>query len=576
MRIKISLVLSFIAALWGCDLAGEKCDDGIDNDDNGLTDCADPSCQAEPRCAACGDGEINASFGEDCDDKNLQDGDTCDSDCSFPCGDGSRNDEDEACDDGNQASGDGCEPDCSLTFPGCGDGDLDPGEPCDDANANNNDACTDICVEARCGDGFVHFGVEQCDDGNMVSGDGCVADCSRDEVCGDGILDPGEACDTRGELTPTCGDKCSLLMLTCNNGVRDEGEVCFIETPQQILVDPDGLDVWKLALGDLDGDLDLDLAATTRTPESVVVLLNDGKGRFTLHASLFVGPAPSTLVAADLDGDKDVDLAVALGGADPTHQVAVLKNDGQAQLTSAGAFNTGGDDAMGMDAGDLDGDGDIDLVVGNAGSDNLSVFMNNGQGSFGAPTLLSTASSVSDVILGSADADADLDIFAVLSFKDSVSLYLNNGSGTFGAPTLMPSGGSSPEVGDLGDIDGDSDLDLVTVNSVSHDAGVLQNNGSGTYAVSASIPLSDFAIPEDVVLADFDGNNTLDMVAAMNGIHVLFNNGSGSFTAPLTFYDFFYRGALAAGDFNGDGANDLAVAGGYIGGGEISIYLARP
>jgi hypothetical protein len=228
-----------------------------------------------------------------------------------------------------------------------------------------------------------------------------------------------------------------------------------------------------------------------------------------------------------------------------------------------------------MDAGDLDGDGDIDLVVGNQGSDNLSVLMNNGQGSFGAPTLLSTKSPVSDVILGSADADADLDIFAVLGFDDSVALFINNGAGTFAAPTILPSGGKDPKAGDLGDIDGDSDLDLVAVHFFSNDAGVLHNNGSGSYALSTSILLSDFGIPEDVVLADIDGDKALDMVAAMDGIHVLFNNGSGSFTAPVTFYDFFMSGALAVGDFNGDGANDLAVGEGFIGG-DLSIYLARP
>lgn len=573
MKGKSVLVLSLITVLWGCG-PSEDCDDGLDNDRNGLIDCADPIClDEELRCAACGDGEVSSVFGEDCDDGNLQNGDACDADCSFPCGDGSRNDEDEVCDDGNQASGDGCEPDCTLTFPGCGNGVLDSGEPCDDGNDDNKDACVNTCVEARCGDGFTQDGVEACDDGNMVSGDGCFADCSREEVCGNGFLDPGESCDTGDEVTPTCSSLCTLYMESCNNGVRNAGEACFLEAPQEISIGPDGGDALILALGDLDGDQDLDLAATTRSPDSVVVLLNDGQGRFALHASLSVGPAPSPLVAADLDGDNDLDLAVAIGGADLPNEVVVLQNDGKAQLTSAGAFNTGGKSTKGMDAGDLDGDGDIDLVLGVYA--NLSVLMNNGQGSFGAPALLNVNSSVNDVILGSADADGDLDIVAVLDFDDEAAVFINNGAGAFGAPTLTPIGGNVPMAGDLGDIDGDSDLDLVTVNFFSHDAAVLKNNGSGTYAVSALAPLSDFGIPEDVVLADIDGDKALDIVAPMDGIHILFNDGSGSFAAPLTFYDFFLSGALAVGDLNGDGANDLAVAEGFIGG-DISIYLARP
>lgn len=62
----------------------------------------------------------------------------------------------------------------------CGDGVKDPGEACDDGNTTDTDACSSTCELADCGDGFVQAGVEECDDGNTNDGDGCAADCTEE------------------------------------------------------------------------------------------------------------------------------------------------------------------------------------------------------------------------------------------------------------------------------------------------------------------------------------------------------------------------------------------------------------
>ncbi len=85
----------------------------------------------------------------------------------------------------------------------CGDGILAPGETCDDGNNQDGDGCRSDCTLEQCGDGTVDPG-EACDDGNNVGGDGCRSDCTREE-CGDGIVDPGEACDDGNQST---GDGC--------------------------------------------------------------------------------------------------------------------------------------------------------------------------------------------------------------------------------------------------------------------------------------------------------------------------------------------------------------------------------
>lgn len=135
--------------------AGEQCDDGVDNDGNGLMDCDDSGCAGTAACLGCGDGTVD--FGEECDDNNnLPD--------------------------------DGCSATCRMEV--CGDGEVHPGEACDDGNTDDTDGCLVGCIAATCGDGFIQAGVEQCDDGNQALDDGCTTACAI-ERCGDGTPQSG-------------------------------------------------------------------------------------------------------------------------------------------------------------------------------------------------------------------------------------------------------------------------------------------------------------------------------------------------------------------------------------------------
>jgi fibro-slime domain-containing protein len=209
---------------------------------------------------ACGNGVIDTSQGENCDDGNTQSGDGCNAicqteanyDCSTPgqrcinmavCGNGTLT-SNETCDDGNTVSGDGCSADCKTVEPGwqcrvpgkpcspsCGDGVITAGESCDDGNTVSGDGCSatckleigykcsgstgqkSVCAHTVCGDGTVE-GAEGCDDGNTMPFDGCSGDCqiepncsggSCTSKCGDGIV-LGEKCDDGNQAS---GDGCS-------------------------------------------------------------------------------------------------------------------------------------------------------------------------------------------------------------------------------------------------------------------------------------------------------------------------------------------------------------------------------
>ncbi len=105
----------------------------------------------------------------------------------------------------------------------CGDGVLNPGEACDDGNFDEGDGCSTSCTIEVCGNGVVDAG-EACDDGNQVNGDACENDCTRPR-CGNGIIDATEQCDD-GNLVDGDGCDHSCGIPGCPNNVVDPGEQC--------------------------------------------------------------------------------------------------------------------------------------------------------------------------------------------------------------------------------------------------------------------------------------------------------------------------------------------------------------
>ena len=178
--------------------SGETCDHGGDS----------ATCDADCTIAECGDGTLNATAGEGCDD-GLNNSDTepdaCRTTCVLPsCEDGVV-DTGEACDDGGESAA--CDVDCTAAE--CGDGTLNAtaGEVCDDAG--DSATCDADCTIAECGDGTLNGPAgESCDDGlnnSDTQPDACRTNCSQ-AGCGDGVVDTGEDCDDGNLIN---GDGCS-------------------------------------------------------------------------------------------------------------------------------------------------------------------------------------------------------------------------------------------------------------------------------------------------------------------------------------------------------------------------------
>ena len=163
-----------------------------------------------------------------------------------------------------------------------------------------------------------------------------------------------------------------------------------------------------------------------------------------------------------------------------SNDVSVLLNNGNGTFATASSYPAG-DAPFSVALGDLDGDHDLDLAVANSNSDDVSVLMNNGDGTFATSITYGVDSEPKSVAIGDLDGDLDLDLAVASRYDFDVSILLNNGDGTF--PTESTCGvrsGRSPVAVAIGDLDGDHNLDLAVANNSSNDVSLLLNEAKGS------------------------------------------------------------------------------------------------
>ena len=251
----------------------------------------------------------------------------------------------------------------------------------------------------------------------------------------------------------------------------------------------------EIGLGDLDGDGDLDAALIGGGfpgPSSLRVALGDGSGAYAVGATQasFSSGTGLALYDAELDGDLDLaasDVDPLFGFAQP---LQLLFNDGDAAFqaqASPGSFA-----ALDVDAGDLDADGDADLVVAKTAG-NL-VLWSDGLGGLSPLAVGGNASQSSCAALGDPDGDGDLDLF--FGNPDEPNALLLNQAGAFvdaSAAWLEPDRDWT-EAAAFGDLDRDGDEDLVLASSLQFSSGargtdrVLVNLRSELFATNLAAP----------------------------------------------------------------------------------------
>ncbi|MEK7263930.1 MAG: FG-GAP-like repeat-containing protein [Bacteroidota bacterium] len=339
---------------------------------------------------------------------------------------------------------------------------------------------------------------------------------------------------------------------------------------------------------------------------SFTVDVSTGNGKFVETATLPTYVQPTSITSADFDADGDIDLAVTNYGSGGTGTlIKIYKNSGIGVFTDT-ATVTVGNAPRGITHGDIDNDGDEDLIVANNLGNSVSVVTNNGSGSFTETTVISIGNLTNDVAVDDMNGDGALDILVSIASTSSVLVYANNGTGGFPSSQSV-SCGSTPDAITTGDFDGDGDIDFVVLNTGASSRTIALNNGNGTFATSTSnignvlwgITNGDFdgdsdidfmitstnenlavlspnaagvfttgsnfatgITPRELASSDFDNDNDLDIIIAnegSNSVSVLKNNGSGSFTGSTISINGTGPRALTVADLDGDGDLDFAV-----------------
>ncbi|MFJ3908916.1 FG-GAP-like repeat-containing protein [Streptomyces vinaceus] len=346
-------------------------------------------------------------------------------------------------------------------------------------------------------------------------------------------------------------------------------------------LDDSGRGSSAVAVGDLDHDGKPDLVTAIRA-DGLGVFLGSGGGGFgavTKYAaprtasSVFLG----SVVLRDVNGDGHTDVI----SQDSRGNVALVwLGDGSGALgagtavqlnPTAGCDTTGGNPCVvrfpnDVAVGDFDEDGKPDLATSNANTNNVSVVLGNGDGTFGTAAQSALGGGTGPQAISTADLDGDghLDLITLNSSAGTLSVLPGDGLGGFGAASSVPAGVSLPSKLTLADVNEDGEPDAVVVAPGSPGpVAVLLGDGAGGFA-AASV-LSAGTNPSSASVSDLNGDGHADLVVSStltNEVVVLQGDGTGAFAGPLAFglAGGVNPQATAVADLDGDGRPDVVTA----------------
>ncbi len=322
-----------------------------------------------------------------------------------------------------------------------------------------------------------------------------------------------------------------------------------------------------VALSDLDGDGRMDLVAGG--PNQIVPLLQLGDGSFM--AMTPIAAAPKQIVCGDVDGDGDIDIACT-----DTERVQVFAQSGDGMFVRRPPLLL--QSARQLALGDLDGDGTQDLVVssGNSAAGGVTAFFSRSVRDFVSTIPVVAGIGATYVTAGDVDGDGDQDLIVV---DEEIQINLQGTARTFGPETSLTPSFDAPAHVELIDVDFDGVPELVSASRGDGvDGGgvdIFVRDASGFFQATA--PLATGIVPTAIAHGDFDGDGTVDLIVAGAGLtpgsgvlQVLVQTTPMSFTLSDQLFPADGEKQLLVRDVDADGDLDLVCA--NLGVNSITVY----
>jgi hypothetical protein len=372
-----------------------------------------------------------------------------------------------------------------------------------------------------------------------------------------------------------------------------------VSTRLEDIVIPVGLGPGSIGIADINHDGKPDILVANVTSETLSVLLGDGRGHFKPAPAPIcsTGPHPNDIAIGDFNGDGNLDVAIA---NTETPFITILLGDGKGGFKPSphSPFSTQSSPHVhGVAAADFNGDGRLDVVTDSWGRNQILVLLGDGAGNLILPGQAVNTGKRPYQRLRSADFNKDGKPDVVTTDLDinAVSILLGDGKGSFhNAPGSPFPAGAFPWSVAVDDINRDGNADLAVlpydrdiIDPKQLGVTVLLGDGKGGFTKmrGSPFPLAGCQGPDRVATGDVNGDGFRDIVVscAQNNKLMLYSGSKeGSFQISAREVRTGWSG-LAVGDLNGDGKDDIVVANSGPGenpttrstGGTITIFFGK-